>query len=160
MNDQVATTDSTVAFITDFSNPIIVSAVDQVNIPKLKVGQKADIIFDALPEQTFTGVISDIDAIGMKTQGTTTFNVYITADNLPTEVQPNMTASITIETDRKSNALTIPNEAIVKKGDKTFVKLTKNGKNSLTEVSVGLKGLTRAEIINGLSIGDLLEVPK
>lgn len=159
VNDQVATTDSTVLLITDFSNPVMVSAVDQVNIPKLKVGQKAAVVFDALPEQTFTAAIRDIDTIGTKTQGTTTFNVYITADNLPSVIQPNMTASITIETERKNNALTVPNEAIVKKDGKTFVKLAKNSKNSLTEVSVGLKGLTKIEIF-GLSIGDLVEIPK
>ena len=62
--DSTQSPNSPVLIIANFSNPIIVSAVDQVNIPRLAVGQKASIVFDALPNQTFSGSVDHIDAAG------------------------------------------------------------------------------------------------
>ncbi len=162
LNDQVSavssqtspsnnTTISPVLIIADFSNPVIISSVDQVNIPRLKIGQKASIVFDALPNQTFTGSVSSIDTAGTKVQGTVDFNVNITVNNVTSMIRPNMTTSVTIETGRADNVLTIPNDAIISKNGKTYVEL--ENKN-LSEVTLGLKGLTKTEVINGLSSGD------
>lgn len=143
-------TGSPVLIIADFSNPSLISAVDQVNIPQLKLGQKASIIFDALPDRTLSGILTYIDASGTKSQGTTNFNVYITVNDLPPEIQLNMTASIAIETARKNMVLTVPNNAIIQKDGKTFLQLSNK---KLTEVRLGLKGLTKTEVVSGLSAG-------
>jgi HlyD family secretion protein len=143
-----------VLLIADYSNPVIISAVDQANIPRMAVGQKAHIVFDALPDQTYSGAIDHIDAAGIKTQGTTDFNVYITLNNVPAAIRPNMTASITIDTARRNNVLTIPNDAIITKNGKDFVQMAGSDKNNLTRVTLGLKGLTNTEVISGLSVGD------
>lgn len=164
VNDQVhaktATSTKPVLSIADFANPQVVSEVDQVNIPKLKIGQQADIVFDALPNQTFGGTIENIDSYGTKTQGTVNFGVYIKAENLPDTIKPNMSATITIETARKENVLTVPNEAITKKDGKNYVQLVGHGKNDLTEVGIGLKGLTKTEITSGLKKGDKVQLPQ
>ncbi len=143
-----------VLIISDLSNPVITASVDQVNMPRIKIGQKAGIVFDALPNQTFTGVVSSMDTVGIKTQGTTDYNVGIKVNNVPRDIMPNMTASITLETARKVNILTIPNDAIIKKNGENFVQLAGDDKNILTPVSLGLKGLTKTEVVSGLSIGD------
>lgn len=142
-----------VLVIADFSNPVLVSAVDQVNIPKLQVGQKASIIFDALPSQTFTGTVENIDTAGTKTQGSVNFNVYVTASNIPSTIRPNMTASITIETARKDNVLTIPNDAIIQKGNTSYVQLAEESLQNLTPIVLGLRGLTKTEVVRGLTAG-------
>lgn len=143
-----------VLVIADFSNPVLVSAVDQVNVPKLQLGQKASIVFDASPNQTFRGIVKNIDAAGTKTQGSVNFNVYVTASNVPSTIRPNMTASITIETARKNNVLTVPNDAIIQKGDTSYVQLAGESMQNLTPVVLGLKGLTKTEVIRGLTDGN------
>lgn len=142
-----------VLVIADFSNPVLVSAVDQVNIPKLQVGQKASVVFDALPNQTFAGMIKTIDAAGTKTQGSVDFNVYVTVPNIPSAIRPNMTASITVETARRDNVLTIPNDAIIQKGNTSYVQLAGQSQQNLTPIVLGLQGLTKTEVIRGLTEG-------
>jgi len=140
-----------VLVIADFSNPVLTSPVDQENRPQLKIGQKATIVFDALPDQTFSGQITSIDTAGTKIRGTVTFNVNVVVDNVTSAILPNMTASITIESARRDNVLTVPNDAIIQKDGRTFVQLANNNQQ---EVGVGLKGLTKTEVVNGLTSGD------
>ncbi len=157
IHDQVSASAS-VLMIADFRNPVLVSTVDQVNIPRLAVGQKAAIVFDALPNQAFPGSVEYIDAAGTKTQGTVDFSVYISVPSVPSDIKPNMTASITIETGRKESVLAVPNEAIIEKNNATFVRLAGKRAQDLTRVSVGLKGLTKTEIVSGLAAGDHIAV--
>jgi HlyD family secretion protein len=140
--------------IIDFSNPVLVASVNEVNIPRMKAGQKAKIVFDALPGKQFTGMVTALDSVGIKTQGTVTYNARIVANGLTDEVKPNMTASITIETTKLKNVLTVPNNAIIEKDGKTFVQRAGDRKGTLTEIIVGLKGLTKSEVVKGLSVGD------
>ena len=154
VNNQVSA-NSPVLIVADFSSPMLISVVDQVNIPKLQVGQKASVVFDALPDQTFNGTVRYIDMAGTKTGGTTNFNVYLTAYKLPPEIRLNMTASITIETGRKKNVLTVPLDAIIQKNGQTFVQLANKQEK---EISIGLKGLTKVEIKSGLAVGEKIYV--
>ncbi len=149
-----------VLVIADFSNPTLVASVNEVNLPRIKIGEKALIVFDALPDQTFSGAVAAFDEVGTRQQGTVTYSVSITADNLPSFVKPNMTASVTIETARKNNTLTVLNNAIITKNNKSYVQKAGVKKNELTEVSLGLKGLTKSEVTGGLSEGDRVIVPE
>lgn len=143
-----------VLVITDFSNPGITASINEVNIPRIKEGQKAKIVFDALPEKTFTGIVEAIDSVGIKNQGTITYNARIVVDNLIDEIKPSMTASITIEAAKKENVITAPNSALIKKNGKVYVQKVSDAKNKPTQVVLGLKGLTETEVISGLSVGD------
>ena len=157
---QTSTIIPPILIISDLSNPVITASVDQVNIPRMKLDQKAAIIFDALPNQTFAGYVKSLDVIGTKTQGTTTYNVTLGVNDVSQDIKPNMTASITIEVVRKENILTVPNDAITHKEDRNFVQVANTSNSSLQEVVIGLKGLTTTEVISGLSIGDKIVVPK
>lgn len=145
---------SPVLFITDFGNPAVTAEVNEVNIPRLAVGQKAKIVFDALPDESFSGTVGGIDDVGVKVQGAIIYNVRISLDKLTKSVKPQMTASITIETGRKEGILTIPNTALIKKNQKTYVQKAGSKASDLTEVILGMKGLIKTEIISGLSEGD------
>ncbi|HUD44289.1 MAG TPA: efflux RND transporter periplasmic adaptor subunit [Patescibacteria group bacterium] len=149
-----------VLVVSDLSDPVITASVDQVNIPRIKIGQKANIVFDALPNQTFTGDVQSLDTVGTITQGTTDYNVGIEVNHVSSQIMPNMTASITLETARKENILTIPNNAIISKNGENFVQLANTNKNNLTEVVLGLQGLTKTEVVSGLVTGDKVMIPQ
>lgn len=154
VGDQVSATGNPVIIITDFRNPAVGASVNEVNIPKIKIGQTVKIIFDALADTDFSGTVTDIDRVGTKTQGTITYNIVVKPDNLSSEVMPNMTASLMIETGRREGIMTIPNLAIIRKEGKTLVQKAGNRKNNLTEIALGLKGTVKSEVISGLSLGD------
>lgn len=160
VGDQVVAATSPVLLVTDFSNPVIKAAVNEVNIPKIKTGQVVKITFDSLPGKSFSGAVGDIDQVGTKFQGATTYNVAVIPADLTAEVLPNMTASLTIETGRRENTPVVLNEALIKKDGKTFVQKVGSSKDNLTEVTLGLEGLIKTEITKGLSIGDQVIIPE
>lgn len=161
VGDQVKNTQSLpILIISDLRNPVVIASVDQVNMPRIKLGQKASIVFDALPDQTFSGSVDSLDTVGTKTQGTTSYNVGIVVHDVSEDAKPNMTTSITLETLRKEGVIAIPNTAIIEKNEHMYVQ--KNGQDigHLTEIKVGVKGLTKTEILQGLSTGDTIILPQ
>lgn len=159
IGDQVeAAATRPVLLITDFSNPVIVSDIDQDNIPHLAVGQQAQIVFDALPDQTYSGYVSVIDANGTKVQGTVTFRTIITLSHVSPQMHPNMTATITIETAKRVGVLTVPNDALTHTNGHWYVQRTHTNARSL--VTIGVQGTTSTEITGGLRDGDTITIPQ
>lgn len=65
-----------------------------------------------------------------------------------------MTANIDIEGAQRQNVLTVPIEAVFRKGGRDVVYKIVNGQPVETPVAVGLVDIARAEIVEGLQAGD------
>ena len=70
---------------------------------------------DALEDETFTGVVTNVSSNGTTTSGTTTYPVTIRIDDYG-ELMPGMNATVSIVVDSAENALSIPNGAVVRGG--------------------------------------------
>jgi multidrug resistance efflux pump len=81
--------------IADFSNwQIKTDNLTEINVVKVKSGQKVEIILDALPEQTFTGQIAEIAAVYKEERGDTTYTATIVMDQSDPLMRWGMTAAI------------------------------------------------------------------
>lgn len=147
-----------VLIIANFNNPSVIASVNEVNIPRIKLGQKARIVFDALPAREYTGIVENINQIGIKTQGSVNYDTKIMLTNSDSFIKPGMTAQITIETLKKHNILTIPNRSIITKNNRNYVQKSDRNK-TITEVIIGEKGLTKSEILKGLKPGEKIIIP-
>lgn len=154
----ITTSPPPVLVIADLSNPTITAEINEAYIPRLSEGQKARIVFDALKEKTFEGVVEDVDTVGIETNGIVTYQLRIGASGLPPSIRPNMTALITIETLRKDSVLVVPNSAIISQDGKLFVKKVSGDKNELVVVTRGIKGSVKSELTSGLTAGDVIFV--
>lgn len=110
----------TVCTIQQTSGFKLVVAVDELDIPSIKLGQKATVKIDALPGQDASAVVDKISPIGIKSNDVTTYDVTLKV-TAPAGALDNMSASADIETAFKANALTIPIEALHTVDGKTFV---------------------------------------
>jgi macrolide-specific efflux system membrane fusion protein len=110
---------STVVVIGNFSALNIKAQVSEVDVPKIKAGQKATITLDAFADKTFVGTVSSVDTIGTSSSGVVTFNVYITFVAPPANIQPGMSATVIIQTARKDDTLFVPSTAIQTSTDGT-----------------------------------------
>lgn len=140
-----------VLIVANLNNPSITAKVSETNISHLVEGQKAEIVFDADRDQTFTGYIEAIDTVGTNTAGIVTYDARITIEDITPNIKPNMTGIITVETLRKENVFSVPNSAILYQDGKIYLKKANKEKNNLIEVELGVKGIVKTEIINGLS---------
>lgn len=135
--------------------PMISVSLTEIDVPKVRLGDKATIKFDALTNKTFTGKVVSIDTAGTVSSGVTTYPTVIRLDTESDSILPNMAASASIITDTKDNALIVPVAAVQKQTDGTsFVQVMKNGQPTQVTVQTGLSSDTETEIISGLSEGD------
>jgi HlyD family secretion protein len=128
-------------------------ALNEVDIPKVRVGQKAITTIDAFEERKFTGRVSQVDTVGTNNAGVVTYNVTISLlDPIP-QIKPGMTANVDIEVDKKENALSVPNAAVKPyKGGRAVRVLDKKTKQlTFIPVETGIKGEDRTEIVRGIS---------
>ncbi|HEX7527740.1 MAG TPA: efflux RND transporter periplasmic adaptor subunit [Thermoanaerobaculia bacterium] len=93
--------------------------VDETDVPQVKIRQKAKLTFDAYPDKTFDGVVTEIggspivkSALGTDSSAVN-FIVKVQVENPPANIRPGFSVSGKIETDRREAALAIPIPALV-----------------------------------------------
>lgn len=127
--------------------------LDERNLPQLALQQNATVITDAYPDQSFPARINFIAPSIDPQRGTV--EVRLTVNPVPDFLRQDMTVSVNVETARRAQALTIPNDALSGiKGNKAVVLMVRNGKIQRQQVSLGLRGLAMSEVISGLGAGD------
>ncbi|HZE87589.1 MAG TPA: HlyD family efflux transporter periplasmic adaptor subunit [Methylomirabilota bacterium] len=149
-----STSSSPVLVIGDFSMLSIKAQVSEVDIPNVHVGQKATVTLDAFADKTFVGTVTSVDTIGTTSSGVVTYNVYISLVEPPATIQPGMTASVIIQTNRKEDVLQVPTSAIQTTNGTPTVRVLKNGQVTAVPVETGITSDSTTEITSGLSEGD------
>lgn len=147
---------STVLVLGDFSQLAVTTTVNEVDITKIKAGQKATITIDAFPDKTFVGTIESVDSIGTSSSGVVTYTALIAFESAPNTILAGMTASATIQTQRHDAVLVVPNSAIITSNGQTLARIIRNGEMTMTPVEIGIASDTSTEIISGLSEGDTI----
>ncbi len=89
--------------------------VDETDIPSVQIGQPAKITIDAVPNQTFTGKVTEIGNSPIQTTGSTSqatnFKVVVTLDKEIAEVRPGFTCTAEITTATRKEAVAVPIQA-------------------------------------------------
>ncbi|WP_410771800.1 efflux RND transporter periplasmic adaptor subunit [Fontibacillus sp. BL9] len=106
--------------INDYQNLSVQIQVDELDIPQVKIGMKATVQLDALPDQSIDGVVSAIANEGSASNGVSLFDVTVKL-NQSDGVRVGMSAEASIVLSDKSDILTLPVEAVQKRDDTYFV---------------------------------------
>lgn len=134
-------------------NTEILVPFDEKNLGLLALGQPAISIADAFPARPFKAEISFIAPRVDPQRGSV--DVRLTVDPLPPFLRQDMTVSVNVETARRDQTLTVPNDALFDvSGDTAYVLAVRDGIVERVAVRVGLRGLTLSEIVSGLAAGE------
>lgn len=144
----------------------------EVDLAKIKLGDKAQLTFDALPDFKTTGQVIEIDPLGVESQGVVSYTVKISLDKIDERLNPGMSVNADIITDSKENVLLLNNSAIKSINNKKYVELVtikdvpeetfKSGislSNNVIKkqfIETGLSDDDNTEIISGLNEGDVV----
>lgn len=128
-------------------------AVDELDIAKIQVGQKAEIRVDAVNSKVYEGTVEAIPQTGTTTNNVTTYDVVVSINNA-TDIKIGMTTNVNILVDNKANTIVIPAEALIQKDGKKYV-MGEN--NNLIEVKTGLENENYIEILDGVTDGEKLK---
>jgi len=125
-------------------------SVPEFYLSKLAAGQKIDITADALPGVRFEGTIYAIDpAIDVNGRAV---RVKATLANQDGKLRPGLLARITVKGQPRT-AVTIPESALVSRGEDFLVFKTDNGKAKETKVLAGRRENGFVEILDGIEVG-------
>ena len=135
----------------------IAADVAEADVARLKMGQEAEIVLDAMPERTFRGRVVDVARAGTNVQGVVNFPVTISLDQADPAIKPGMTANVSIIVDQRDNVLLVPSRAIQVQGRQYLVRVLHEGQIIEVPVQTGLSGDNGTEILgDALREGDLL----
>jgi HlyD family secretion protein len=106
--------DRVVATLPDLTSMISKTYVNEIDVSKLKTGQKVNITIDAFPKKAFTGVVSSVANIGEKLPNTNdkVFEVQIKIDGSDPALRPAMTTGNKIIINTFKDAVYIPIECV------------------------------------------------
>ena len=162
-NDQLSAQNysSVTAFlVVDTSDIEFKGLVDEIDISKVKTGQKVNISVDAVPNKTFTGVVSFISPYGTTVSNVVKYNVTILLDPTDVALKGGLSATADIAIDTLKNVLLVPISALntTAAGSTVTVLDPKTGVSEVRKVTVGSQNLQYAEIKSGLNEGDQLSI--
>ena len=140
--------------------PTVTVSVDEADMDKLALGNSAEITFDALPEEVFSGKVVQVDP-QMTTSGQYRVAkglIQLDASSAKTiQALPlGLSATITVISQEAKNVLLVPVTALKSLGSQQYAVMVKgsDGQLKLENVTVGIQDSTSAEITSGLKEGD------
>ena len=95
--------------------------LNEVDVSKVKIGNKATLTFDAVDGLTLTGKVAAIDTVGTVTSGVVNYTVTISFDSTDPRVLPGMSTTASIITDIHPDVLTVPSSAVKSNNTGSYV---------------------------------------
>lgn len=96
----------------DLSRMQVDTNVDEADIGRIKVGQRATFTVDSYPTQTFSGEVNQIRKAPQILQNVVTYDVVIYVQNSEQKLLPGMTANVKIVIESKPAVVKVPNAAL------------------------------------------------
>jgi HlyD family secretion protein len=141
--------------IADLSKMYVLVSVDESDIGKVRIGNKAAIRVDAFPDRAFDGEVVRIATKGAVTSNVVTFEVKVEVKGRGFELlKPEMTANVEIVTTDKKGVLLIPVGAVELKKRERFVVLVTPSGSEERQIAVGETDGVLLEVTSGLKEGD------
>lgn len=129
----------------------IILAVDELDIPLVREGQRVTMTVDALADVTISGSVLKIAPIGNTGTAVTTYDVYVLADEIDSRVLGGMNVSGEIEVDAAHDAVLIPTDALKKDDDGYYVTM-EDGETR--RVETGIMTVEETQVLSGLEAGE------
>src|SRR5438552_1947783 len=119
--------------VSDLSRMVVKANVDETDVPDIRLGEKAKISVDAIPDTSFDGTVTEIgntakrSDTGVAVEGQTNFEVEVTFDSNAPQVRPGMTADVEIETATHPRTNGVPIQAVVVRTERELERAKKKG---------------------------------
>jgi macrolide-specific efflux system membrane fusion protein len=139
------------------ANRLTVKAqVDETDLSKIQVGQKAQVTLDAYLDKNLDAKVSQVAYEAKTTNNVTTYTIEV----LPTEkiefLRSGMTANVTFYGETKEDILVIPNEFIKYENGKPDIQVKTENKPESREVKLGMTDGKKTEILSGLDENEII----
>lgn len=129
--------------------------VDEMDIPYVKLGGRAIITLDALPDKQVEGRVTYISPIGTIQSGVVFYETTLKLEKQDREFRDAMSATANVIVEERKDVLLLPVGAISREGGGYYViKMLGEEQSEQVEIKVGLNNGRFVEILSGLKEGD------
>ncbi len=147
--------------LADLSVPTLQVNLDQTDLDLIVVGNEADVTFDAYPDVTLTGKVTQVNPELASFGGVQTVQAIVQLDpsqqNMPSRLLLGLSATVDVVSAKATNVLIVPVEALRELSAGQYAVFVEvNGQLKLQTVEVGLMDTTSAEIKSGLQQGEVV----
>ena len=141
--------------IIDLDRLHVETYVDEVDIGKINIGQKATFVVEAFPSIEIEGEVVGIFPKAILRENVVFYSVVVKSPKPPSiTLRPEMTANVSIFLEFRKEVLLVPAKSVKKSEGSNFVYVLEKGKPVRREVQVGWKQGQYIEIKEGLKEGD------
>ena len=133
--------------------------IDEIDIAIVQLGQEANIILDALPDEEIKGSVAFISPVGTTLAGVVSYDTTITLENPVAELRDGMSATAEIIIERRDDVLSIPNRYIRGTLENPIVVVLVDEQEEEREITLGLTDGINTEILSGLQEGEEVVLP-
>ena len=106
--------------IADLSRMVVKTYINEVDMERLRLEQRAEIKVDAYQEKKYEGRVYEISPSGQEQDNIISFEVMIEVVGSPSELRPGMSADVDIITYEEKNVLLLPLDALIKQPSATL----------------------------------------
>ncbi len=139
--------------IVDLRSVWVQGEVFERDLPAVRLGQRVQATFEALPGTVRTGRITFIDPV--INPDTRTVRVRIALANADLALKPGMYATLTAQAHEAEHALSVPRNAVLSTGERNVVFVKRpDGMLEPREITLGMAGEHRVTVLRGLAMGD------
>lgn len=148
--------DNVVATLPDMSSMISKTYVNEIDVSKVQTGQKAELLVDAFPEKSYTGVVTSVANIGeqLPNADAKVFEVVIKLNGSDPILRPSMTTGNKIVTKTIDDVIYVPLESVQLGADSIPFVYTKKGDKQI--VVTGEENENNVVIEQGLEAGTMI----
>jgi HlyD family secretion protein len=146
--------------LADLEKQLLQFWVEESEMSGVAVGNRVEIIFEALQDDTFTGEVIRIDPALVTVDGTLAVQAWASVDTAshPVKLLGGMNAEVEVISAESRDTLIVPLQALRELGTDQYAVFVvqPDGEMMLRPVEVGLMDFVNAEIISGLELGEVI----
>jgi multidrug efflux pump subunit AcrA (membrane-fusion protein) len=150
-----------IIIMADLQQPVLEVYLDESDLDKVAVGFEVDVVFDSLPDDTFTGHVTEVSPSLQTVSNVDAVLAWVQLDaesfSKPISLPVGSNASVDVIGGRTQNTVLVPGEAVREIWDEEYaVFVIEDGEPKLRVVTVGLMDFTSTEILTGLDAGEVV----
>lgn len=148
--------------LADLSEPLVRFWVEETDMGSVVVGKVVNVVFEAWPDDTFTGQVVRVDPLLTTVNNTPAVQAWASLDlgAEATTLLSGMTAEVEVVAAEARNVLLVPVEALreVSPGQYTVSIVKPDGALETRTVEVGLMDAVNVEVRAGLELGEIVSI--
>lgn len=149
---QVVSPGAALMVVQDINQVYAVINVEQKDLGRVQIGQKANVTVDAYPGSVFSGIVEVMNPEAGAVSRT--FRTKIKLDNTDGSLKAGMFANVQVLTGDSVQVLTVPQQAVVQKQGSYYVFVVEDDKAIRRQIEIGQVDGSTIAVTSGLQAGE------